>query len=73
MVRAQAISIHLIQQLKLFSRFKARDGLSLENARLLEETQSRAQEQEALNVMANAVSQSLDRDELLKIALGKVL
>jgi GAF domain-containing protein len=60
-------------EVALVQTFADQAALALENARLLEETESRAREQEALNLMANAVSQSLDRDELLKIALDKVL
>ena len=60
-------------EVALIQTFADQAALALENARLLEETESRAREQEALNLMANAVSQSLDRDELLKIALDKVL
>jgi GAF domain-containing protein len=60
-------------EVALVQTFADQAALALENARLLEETQSRAQEQAALNIVANAVSQSLDRDELLKIALDKVL
>lgn len=37
------------------------------------ETRARAQEQEALNLLARAISQSLRREELLEIALAKVL
>ncbi|HEY2989224.1 MAG TPA: GAF domain-containing protein [Candidatus Binatia bacterium] len=40
---------------------------------LSQELERRAKEQEALNVIANAISQSLRRDELLEIALDKVL
>jgi len=57
----------------LVQTFADQAALALENARLMEETERRAQEQAALNIIANAVSQSLDRDELLKIALDKVL
>ena len=47
-------------------------AIVIENARLLEETQQRAQEQATLNSIAAATSESLRLDELLKIALGKV-
>jgi GAF domain-containing protein len=60
-------------EVTLVQTFADQAALALENARLLEETERRAEEQEALNTVANAVSQSLDRDELLKIALDKVL
>jgi GAF domain-containing protein len=48
-------------------------GVAMENRELLEATKRRAREQEALNVIAKATSQSLRRDELLQIALDKVL
>lgn len=48
-------------------------AIALENARLLEETKQRAQEQEALNAIAAATSQSLHVDEILRIALDRVL
>src|SRR5918996_339685 len=48
-------------------------GTAVANSRLFEETEQRAKEQEALNVIAKATSQSLHRDELLEIALNKVL
>jgi GAF domain-containing protein len=60
-------------EVTLVQTFADQAALALENARLLEETERRAEEQEALNAVANAVSQSLDRHELLKIALDKVL
>jgi GAF domain-containing protein len=60
-------------EVALVQTFADQAALALENAQLMEETESRAQEQAALNIVANAVSQSLDRDELLKIALDKVL
>ncbi len=44
-----------------------------ENTRLLEETNRRAREQAALNAIATAVSQWRRLDELLRIALDKVL
>ncbi|MGH7844176.1 MAG: GAF domain-containing protein [Candidatus Binatia bacterium] len=48
-------------------------GIAVQKARLLEETERRAHEQEALNVIAKATSQSLHLDELLEIVLDKVL
>jgi PAS domain S-box-containing protein len=47
-------------------------GLAIQKARLLHETERRANEQGALNIIAKAISQSLRTDELLKIALEKV-
>ncbi|MCH8055124.1 MAG: GAF domain-containing protein [Deltaproteobacteria bacterium] len=48
-------------------------AVALENAQLFQETERRAQEQEALNAIAAATSQSLRLDELLQAALDKVL
>lgn len=48
-------------------------GVAMENRELLEAAERRAREQEALNVIAKATSQSLRRDELLEIALDKVV
>jgi GAF domain-containing protein len=48
-------------------------GMAMENRELFEEAGRRAQEQQALNVIAKATSQSLHRGELLEIALGKLL
>jgi PAS domain S-box-containing protein len=48
-------------------------GLAIQKARLLHETECRANEQAALNIIAKAISQSLRTDELLKIALEKVI
>jgi GAF domain-containing protein len=48
-------------------------AIALTNARLFEETEQRAHEQAVLNAIAMATSQSLHLDELLQIALDKVL
>src|SRR3989442_351609 len=48
-------------------------GVAAQKTRLLEETESRAKEQEALNVIAQATNQSLHLNELLEIALDKIL
>lgn len=47
-------------------------GMAVQRAGLVEETAARAQEQEALNGLAKAITQSLRRDELLEVALDKV-
>jgi GAF domain-containing protein len=65
--------IYSDSEIALVQTFADQAALALENARLLGETRSRAEEQEALNIIARATSESLDRDELLKIALDKVL
>src|SRR5207247_3945000 len=48
-------------------------AIAMENLELFQDAKRRAREQEALNVIAKAISQSLRRDELLNIALDKVL
>ncbi|HEY3306085.1 MAG TPA: GAF domain-containing protein [Candidatus Binatia bacterium] len=48
-------------------------AIAIENARLFEETVQRAQEQAALSAIATATSQSLHIDEMLHLALDKVL
>jgi GAF domain-containing protein len=48
-------------------------GIAMENRELFQETERRAQEQEVLNTVAMATSQSLHLDEILQIALEKVL
>ncbi len=61
------------EEIQLAQTFADQATLALENARLYEETERRAQEQAALNTIATAVSQSLNVEELLGIALDKVL
>lgn len=55
-------------------------GIAIENhelfaqtRRLFEETTQRAREQEALNIIAGAISQSRDPEDLFQIALDKVI
>jgi GAF domain-containing protein len=48
-------------------------AVALENRELLENTERRAREQEALNSIATAISQSLDIEEFFDIALQKIL
>ncbi len=48
-------------------------AIAIENRELLEDTERRAKEQEALNTVAKAVTQSLRLEELFEIALDKVL
>ena len=48
-------------------------AIAIENARLFAETQSRQEEQAAINAIAMATTESLHVDELLKVALAKVL
>jgi GAF domain-containing protein len=61
------------QDLDLIEQFAHGAAIAMENARLFGEAERRAKEQEALNVIAKATSQSLHLDELLEIALDKVL
>jgi signal transduction histidine kinase len=61
------------QDLELLSAIGRQIGAAVENARLFEETAQRAGQQEALNVVASTMSQSLDLDELFKIALDKLV
>ncbi|HSQ19288.1 MAG TPA: GAF domain-containing protein, partial [Blastocatellia bacterium] len=46
--------------------------LFTETRRLFDETKQRAREQEALNIIAGAISQSLDPEDLFQIALDKL-
>jgi GAF domain-containing protein len=48
-------------------------AIAIENSRLLAETKRRQEEQAAINAIAMATTESLHVDELLKIALAKVL
>jgi GAF domain-containing protein len=48
-------------------------GIALQKARLVEEAQRRAREQEALSAIARATSQTLNFDEMLQVSLDKVL
>jgi GAF domain-containing protein len=48
-------------------------GIGLQKARLFQETEQHAQEQATISAIAMAVSQSLEQEELLGIALDKVL
>ncbi len=57
----------------VLSKVLKQHELALENRRLFEEAEHRAQEQTALNDIAMAVSRSLQPDELFQIALDKVV
>src|SRR5207249_2588691 len=48
-------------------------AIAMENLELFQDQKRRAREQETLNIIAKSISQSLRRDELLNIALDKVL
>jgi PAS domain S-box-containing protein len=60
------------QDMRLLNAIGNQVGLAIQKARLLHETERRANEQAALNIIAKAISQSLRIDELLKIALEKI-
>jgi PAS domain S-box-containing protein len=60
------------EDVRLLNAIGNQVGLAIQKARLLHETERRANEQAALNIIAKAISQSLRTDELLKIALEKV-
>jgi signal transduction histidine kinase len=47
--------------------------LFTETHRLFDETRQRAREQEALNIIAGAISQSLDPEDLFQVALDKLV
>ncbi|MGH7829977.1 MAG: response regulator, partial [Candidatus Binatia bacterium] len=57
----------------ILSKVLKQHELAMENVRLYHEAQQRAQEQSALNAIARAVSQSLEVDGLLRLALDTVL
>ena len=60
------------EDVRLLNAIGNQVGLAVQKARLLHETERRANEQGALNIIAKAISQSLRTDELLNIALEKV-
>jgi PAS domain S-box-containing protein len=60
-------------EMRLLEAIGNQIGVAVQKTRLLEEAEGRAKEQEALNVIAKATSQSLHLNELLEIALDKVL
>jgi PAS domain S-box-containing protein len=60
------------QDVRLLNAIGNQVGLAIQKARLIHETERRANEQAALNIIAKAISQSLRIDELLKIALEKI-
>jgi signal transduction histidine kinase len=61
-----------LEDVRLLNAIGNQVGLAIQKARLLHETERRANEQAALNIIAKAISQSLRTDELLKIALEKI-
>lgn len=61
------------ERIKLLRSYTHLAAAALKNALLFEETERRAREQEALNAITLAISQSLHLDEVFNIALDKVL
>jgi GAF domain-containing protein len=61
------------EEVRLLESMGAQLGLAVQKARLFAETQQRQEEQAAINAIAMATTESLHVDELLKIALAKVL
>ncbi len=59
------------QDVELLSAIGDQIGVAVENARLFQETEQRARQQEALNAIASATSESLDLKELFEIASDK--
>ena len=61
------------EEIDLLQQLANGAAIAIENARLFEETERRAREQEVLNLIAGATNRSLDLKEILQIALDKVL
>jgi PAS domain S-box-containing protein len=60
-------------EIRLLEAIGGQLGIAVQKARLFEETERHAREQEALNAIAMATSQSLHFDQTLQAALDKVL
>jgi K+-sensing histidine kinase KdpD len=60
-------------QIRLLEAIGTQAGIAVQKARLFEAVERRAKEQEALNVIATATSQSLDLQELFEIAADKTV
>jgi K+-sensing histidine kinase KdpD len=60
-------------QIRLLEAIGTQAGIAVQKARLFEAVERRAKEQEALNVIATATSQSLDLRELFEIAADKTV
>ncbi|HYY24779.1 MAG TPA: GAF domain-containing protein, partial [Candidatus Udaeobacter sp.] len=61
------------RDIELLSAIGGQIGFAIDNARLFQETERRAKQQEALNVIAIATSQSLNLKELFEIAADKTV
>lgn len=60
-------------QIRLFEAIGTQAGIAVQKIRLFEAVERRAKEQEALNVIAAATSQSLELKELFEIAADKTV
>ena len=60
-------------QIRLLEAIGTQAGIAVQKAKLFEAAERRAKEQEALNVIATATSQSLDLKELFEIAADKTV
>jgi GAF domain-containing protein len=60
-------------QIRLLEAIGTQTGIAVQKIRLFEAAEGRAREQEALNVIAMATSQSLDLNELFEIAADKTV
>jgi len=62
-----------LDEVRLLEAIGHQIGIAIQKARLVEEAERRARQQEALNAIAMATSQTLNFEEALQIALDKVL
>ncbi len=62
-----------MDEVRLLEAIGHQIGIAIQKARLVEEAERRARQQEALNAIAMATSQTLNFEEMLQIALDKVL
>jgi PAS domain S-box-containing protein len=62
-----------VDEVRLLEAIGHQIGIAIQKARLVEEAERRARQQEALNAIAMATSQTLNFEETLQIALDKVL
>jgi signal transduction histidine kinase len=61
------------RRIRLLEAIGTQAGIAVQKARLFEAVERRAKEQEALNIIATATSQSLDLKELFEIAADKTV
>jgi PAS domain S-box-containing protein len=83
-VKGETVAVMNLTSLREDRRFSARDlerlsafadqaAIAIENARLFEEAQERAEKLAALNAIASAISHSLELQDLLQEALSEVI